>query len=87
MEQNAPEVSKNIKIAILRSSKLTFWKNQCLIQAFVARRMLNRRNTSSKAYLGLIQVEKSRYIAHAWIEASGIEVVKGTPGCIKVHEF
>ena len=82
-----PNTCNNVKKAIQRASMLTFWKNQCLIQTFVARKMLNRRNIQSTAYLGLIKVDDSKYNAHAWLIASDIEVVASNVNCTQIHTF
>ena len=65
-----------IKTAIQRASKISLWKNKCLIQSLAARRMLNRRKIPSQLSLGVAKGENGKMIAHAWLKAGDFEIVE-----------
>lgn len=64
-----------IKIAIRRAAKLTFWRNKCLVETFAARKMLNKRQIPSLAFLGLKNNDTSELKAHAWITVDEVFIV------------
>lgn len=65
-----------IAIGIRRANKLTFWKNKCLVNTLSARKILNKRNVYSEAYLGLRKEDKDDSLAaHAWIVSNEIYLV------------
>lgn len=45
------------------------WEAECLVMAFAAQRMLNRRRLSSTLYLGMRRDEKGKTAAHAWLRS------------------
>jgi hypothetical protein len=45
------------------------WEAECLVMAFAARRMLNRRHLPSTLYLGMRRDEKGKTAAHAWLRS------------------
>jgi hypothetical protein len=65
-----------IKTATQRASRISPWKNKCLVSSLAARRMLNHRKISSQLSLGVAKSENGRMIAHAWLKASDFEVVE-----------
>ena len=67
---------EQIKTAIQHTSKISPWRNKCLIQSLSARRMLNRRKIQSLLSLGVTRDENGRMIAHAWLKAGDFEVVE-----------
>ena len=80
-------VAKKIRKAIRRSGRLTFWKNKCLIQSFVARKMLNKRGVNSRAFLGMMKNDNFNHDAHAWVESSGIQIIQSDSNYTILHEF
>ncbi|WP_322907495.1 lasso peptide biosynthesis B2 protein [Paenibacillus campi] len=46
-----------------------WWETECLVMAFAARRMLNRRRLPSTLYLGMRRDERGRTAAHAWLRS------------------
>lgn len=67
------QVSGAIKII----SKYTFWESKCLVQAYAAKFMLNRRKQKSTVYLGVARDENGEMIAHAWVRCGGIYITGG----------
>ncbi|MHC1731096.1 MAG: lasso peptide biosynthesis B2 protein [Bacteroidales bacterium] len=63
-----------IKTAIGRASRVSPWKNKCMVSSLVARRMLNKRKIPSKLSLGVAKDTGGRTVAHAWIISGDIEV-------------
>ena len=72
LDQNTLE---QIKIAVARTNRVTFWKNRCLVQSMAARWMLQRRKIPSRLSLGLSFDENNKLIAHAWIRVKSFEIV------------
>lgn len=60
----------NVKSAVFRSVKYSFFKPLCLNQALVAQRMLQKRKISGLLFLGVGKEEKEskKLIAHAWLK-------------------
>ena len=81
------EITNQIRTAIRRASKLTFWRRKCLVQSLVARKMLNRRNISSIVYLSICEDQSLNTEAHAWVRAGEIEVVDSTSNYKDIHQF
>ncbi len=68
-----------IRKAIRRADKLSFWKNVCLVKSVAARFMLQRRKIGSEMYLGLQFKNKKELIAHAWLISDDVYITpKGT---------
>jgi hypothetical protein len=86
LRENITEVEQ-IKEAILKVSNGVKAKNLCLLQTFTARKMLNKRKLASSAYLAIKHDENGHLEAHAWIKASGIQVIPQIEGYTDVHEF
>lgn len=75
-----------IRHAIRRASQLTPWKNTCLTETLTARKMLNRRGISSRAFLGMHK-ENGIAVPHASIFAGKIAIVPKMKEQIDLHEF
>lgn len=62
----------NIKSAIFRSGKYSFFKPLCLNQALVAQRMLQKRKISGLLFLGVGKDDQKdkKLIAHAWLKCN-----------------
>lgn len=65
-----------IKLALNRANKMSYWKNVCLVQSIAARWMLNRRKIFSEVKIGVIHNAQKEVIAHAWVVVGSFEVVK-----------
>jgi hypothetical protein len=65
-----------IKTATQRVSRISPWKNKCLVSSLAARRMLNRRKIQSQLSLGVAKGEKGEMIAHAWLKVGDFEIVE-----------
>lgn len=77
-----------IRDAIRRANKLTFWKNKCLVNTLSARKILNKRNIHSEAFLGIRKDEKDdSFAAHAWIISNEIYIVPIEMEYTTVHTF
>jgi hypothetical protein len=67
---------EQLKTATQRASKVSLWRNKCLIQSLAARRMLSSRRIMSELSLGVAKGHDGKMIAHAWIKAGDFEVVE-----------
>jgi len=78
MESRTEELTviKRISWAVQATSRRTFWKSKCLVQALTAKFMLRRRHISSTLYLGVARDGNQSLIAHAWLR-SGETTVTG----------
>ncbi|MGD9558531.1 MAG: lasso peptide biosynthesis B2 protein [Mangrovibacterium sp.] len=65
---------QNIRNAVSRAGKLTFWENNCLPASLGGRFMLQRRRVGSVMYLGLQFKNGKELVAHAWLIADNIYV-------------
>jgi hypothetical protein len=65
-----------IKTATQRVSRISPWKNKCLVSSLAARLMLRRRKIQSQLSLGVAKGEKDEMIAHAWLKAGDFEIVE-----------
>jgi hypothetical protein len=61
--------------AVRRSSVYMPFKENCLVNAFVVKRMLNRQKINCILYLGIKKENKSILKAHAWVICDNIIVV------------
>lgn len=68
---------KQVSVAVTTISKYTPWKSKCLVQAYAAKLMLNRRKLKSTVYLGVAKDKHGNMIAHAWIRCGRIYVTGG----------
>jgi hypothetical protein len=71
---------RQVSIAIRTMSRYTPWKNNCLVQAYAAKLMLNRRKLKSTVYLGVARNESGSMIAHAWLRCGEFYVTGGNGG-------
>lgn len=71
------EKAKQVAIAVRTMSRHTFWESKCLVQAYTAKLMLNRRKQKSTVYLGLSKNENRELIAHAWVRCGKLFVTGG----------
>lgn len=85
-EINPTEVDL-IKLSIHRANKCVFWKHTCLVNTLTARRMLNKRNIASAAFLGVKKSEKKAFIAHAWIKVGDFEIIPKESDFTELHQF
>lgn len=69
----------SIAHAIRRSSKHALWPTKCLVEAMVAKRMLNKRKIQSTIYLGVAKESSKTLIAHAWVRV-GDTIIVGKRG-------
>jgi hypothetical protein len=68
----------NLSQLMIKVSRHTFWKSNCLTQALAAKFMLNRRGIESVVCFGVLR-EEDAFKAHAWIK-SGELIVTGEKG-------
>lgn len=68
---------KMVSLAIVTVSKHTFWKSNCLVQAYAAKLMLSRRKQKSTIYFGVSKDDSGNMIAHAWLRCGKIYVTGG----------
>jgi len=76
-----------IREAIRRASKVSPWKNRCLVSSLAARRMLRRRRIASRLSLGMAKSSDGRLRAHAWLEAGGYEIVPDNGNYHELYNF
>ena len=69
-------VIDSVHKTIRRCSIYLPFKENCLIDAIVAKKMLKKRNIGSTIYLGAALLNKTRLIAHAWLR-SGSVIITG----------
>jgi hypothetical protein len=62
--------------AVQRAAYVSPWKNRCLVSSLAARCMLRRRKIFSRLSLGMARDKDGRTVAHAWLRAGDIEVVR-----------
>lgn len=63
--------------AIYLMSKYTFWESECLVKAFAAMKMLERRNIDCTLYLGMAKDKSGNLLAHAWTRSGPFYVTGG----------
>ena len=75
-EQNPQEFKcrlNEIRTAVRRADKFSFWSNICLVKSFAARFMLQRRGIPSTMNYGLI-INGNKLEAHAWVTVGETEI-------------
>lgn len=65
--------------AMRRSSVYLPIKENCLVDAFVVKKMLSKRNIRCTLYLGITKKDGSALKAHAWLKC-GNEIITGHKG-------
>jgi hypothetical protein len=68
-------VVKEVCRAMKRSSRYLPFPKKCLVEAVVAKKMLEKRNIKSTLYLGVSKKEQNEMIAHAWLVIDDIVIV------------
>jgi hypothetical protein len=81
---NIPDEIKN---ALMRADRLSFWKNRCLVKSIAGRWMLQRRNIPCLISFGVMQGKDKKLIAHAWLTAGRSEVVEKGGDYIELSAF
>jgi hypothetical protein len=76
-----------IKAAIQSASRVSPWKNKCLVSSLAARRMLTKRKIQSEVSLGVAKDKTGRMIAHAWVRADDYEVVEKKGSFTELYLF
>lgn len=61
------ELLAQIRHAIKRAVKYSFWKNKCMEQSITAKKMLLKRKIESTIYFGVRKKDKNLE-AHAWLK-------------------
>lgn len=65
---------RRISRALHTMRKYVFWESECLVMAYAAMRMLEKRGIESTLYMGTAKDEHGRLIAHAWLRSGAIYV-------------
>lgn len=73
------ELLSQIKHAIKRVVKYSFWRNKCLEQSITAKIMLSKRKIESTIYFG-VRKKNEKLEAHAWLK-TGDNFVIGERQC------
>ena len=81
------EVVELIKTAIGRASKVSPWRNRCLVSSLVGRCILRRRKISSQLSLGVAKNPEGKTIAHAWLKSGECEIVDRRGGYTELFSF
>ena len=81
------EVVELIKTAIGRASKVSPWRNRCLVSSLVGRCMLRRRKIGSQLSLGVAKNPEGKTIAHAWLKSGEYEIVDRRGGYTELFSF
>lgn len=84
--QNSSEAINLIFRAMRRSSVYLPFKEKCLIEALVMKKMLYRRQIRSTLCLGLAKDVQNDLMAHAWLIHNN-EIVAGMKGAKKFTEI
>ncbi len=66
-----------IKLAVQRADKYSFWQNKCFNKSVALRMMLNMRNIKNTLYLGVSKEDKDKLNAHAWIKIDDEIIIGG----------
>lgn len=85
--QPAVETLNSFKIAVIRANRLSCWKNICLVQAFAARWMLQRRKIGSSLLIGIKQDTKKIVSAHAWLMVGNHKIVSGANDYLPITKY
>lgn len=83
-DKNLPE---QIRLVTGYANGLGLWKNRCLVQSLTARRMLSRRSIASRVTLGVMHNSQKKMLAHAWLTASDVEMVKKSGPYDELYTF
>ena len=80
-------VVEKIRVAVQRAGWISPWKNRCLVSSLAGRWMLNRRRIASTLSLGVTKNPDEKTIAHAWLIASGCEIVEKRGEYTELYTF
>ena len=80
-------VVEKIRVAVQRAGWISPWKNRCLVSSLAGRWMLNRRRIASTLSLGVTKNPDEKTIAHAWLIASGCEIVEKRGEYTELYRF
>lgn len=80
-------VVEKIQVAVQRAGWISPWRNRCLVSSLAARWMLRRRRISSTFSLGVTKNPDGKTIAHAWLIASGCEIVEKRGEYTELYRF
>ena len=78
---------ERVRTATRRASRISPWKNKCLVSSLAVRCMLRRRRIDSKLSLGLAKNDGGMVTAHAWINSGDIELVEKTKSYQELYSF
>jgi hypothetical protein len=70
----AVRIAEDVGWAVTRAARYLPFRAVCLPQAMAARMMLARRGVASMLHFGAATDGDGRVIAHAWLDATGVEV-------------
>jgi len=82
-----PGTLSGIRGATQRASRISPWRNRCLVQSLAARCMLKRRRINSELSLGVLLDQNGKMVAHAWIRVGGFEVVSKSGNYTELYHF
>ncbi len=85
--QPSVETLNSFKEAIIRANRLSCWKNVCLVQAFAARWMLQRRKIGSSLSIGIKQDSEKIMSAHAWLMVGNHKIVSGAKDYLPIIKY
>ncbi|TFG90083.1 MAG: lasso peptide biosynthesis B2 protein [Candidatus Atribacteria bacterium] len=85
--QQSSMILVQIKAATQRASRISPWRNKCLVQSLAARLMLSRRKIKSQLSLGVSTGGDRKMIAHAWLKAGDFEVVEKRGDYLELYLF
>lgn len=86
-EPAAEEILQLVKNAVNRANRLSCWKNVCLVQAFAARWMLQRRKIDSSLSIGIKQDSEKIMSAHAWLMVGNHAIVSGGKDYLPIIKY
>jgi hypothetical protein len=86
-EHPADEILQSVKQAVYRANRLSCWKNVCLVQAFAARWMLQRRKIASTFSIGVKHEPGRKVTAHAWLMAGNRDIVSEPRDYLVIQSF
>jgi len=76
-----------VKTAIGRASRVSPWRNKCLVSSLAGRCMLRKRKIESELSLGMAKDNEGRPIAHAWLKSGDVELVERSGNYIVLYTF
>lgn len=71
-----PELLLQIKRALYRANRMSFWKNKCLVLSITGSWILKRRDIESRIYFGVKHEYNCEWVAHAWLNVEENEIVE-----------